>query len=391
MISFADLLAPVTPAAFFAAHHGRATLHVPGADGAAGDGKFAAVMTRSKLDELIGMPGLWTTQSLQLARDSAMVPAAAYGAPAGAIDAGKVRALLADGASLVLNDIDMAAPGLDGVAAVARALEEALEAKVQANLYASPRERQAFASHYDTHDVFALHVEGEKLWRIYEGRADNPVEHPAFTALTRAHHEKAKGKVAFEVLMRPGDLLYLPRGQYHDAVARSERTIHIAFGAVGVIGLDVVSALFTRAVDDPLFRADLPRRHGQGADAGEAAFAARIAALGARLAELAADPASLAALRDLQDGYRYRATPLRYRVTAPDFSVIAQGGGWALTRAGKGTPIPPGLDRAVAWIVGRESFSEAELTQAQPLMDAASRGELLRSLAAMKVIATLSL
>ena len=387
MISFADILAPITPDSFFERYHGRAPLHVPGGGETVSSHKFSGVMSRAKLDELIAVPGLWTGQSLQMARDSAMLPSADYLSPSGAPDAATVRAQLDHGASLVLNDIDMAAPGLAGVATVAQALEEALESKVQANLYSSPRERQAFASHYDTHDVFAVHVEGEKLWRIYEGRIDNPVEHPTFKSQTRAFHEQAKGKVALEVVMKPGDLLYLPRGQYHDAVALSERTIHIAFGAVGVIGLDVVSALFARAVDDPLFRADLPRRHGVGPESGEAAFAARLRALGQRLADLATDPASLAAIRRFQDEYRYRAAPLRYRLTARDFAVVRQSGGWALARAGIGTPIPPGLDGAVGWIIDQNEFAEPDLAAACPQIGNETRGELLRSLLAMKVIA----
>ena len=27
---------------------------------------------------------------------------------------------------------------------------------------------QAFAPHFDTHDVFALHCQGEKMWNIYD-------------------------------------------------------------------------------------------------------------------------------------------------------------------------------------------------------------------------------
>lgn len=389
MASFADILAPVTPAQFFADYHGRRWLHVPGAAGPKGADKFAAAMTRAKLDGLIATIGIWNAQSLQVARDSAMVAAAAYCDAGGKPDPGKLQALLADGASLVLNDIDLQAPGLAGVAAVAGALEQTLEAKVQANLYASPRERQAFASHYDTHDVYAAHVEGEKLWRVYEGRAADPIEHPLFVGQPRETHERAKGKVIAEVLMKPGDLLYLPRGQYHDAVARSERTMHIAFGAVGVIGMDLVSALYARAAEEPLFRADLPRRHGQGPGTGQAAFDARLAALGQRLAELAASPEVSAALGKFQDDFRYRsaAADRRFAPTARDFSVVAQGGGWALARAGKGAPIPAGLDRAVAWMIAQESFAESELAARFPALDADSRGELLRSLLSMKVIA----
>lgn len=44
-----------------------------------------------------------------------------------------------------------------------------------ANVYCSFRGVQAFQTHFDLHDVFAVQAEGEKTWRIYEARADAPV------------------------------------------------------------------------------------------------------------------------------------------------------------------------------------------------------------------------
>lgn len=389
MISFADILAPITPETFFAEHHGRRWLHIPGASSAAGRDKFASVMSRPKLDGMISTIGIWNAQSLRMARDSKMIPAADYCDAEKKPDVQKVQRLLADGASLVLNDLDLQAPGLNGIFDLARALEDTLEAKAQSNLYSSPRERQAFASHYDSHDVYAVHVEGEKLWRIYEGRAELPIEHPAFKSQSPEENARAKGKVIAEVLMQPGDLLYLPRGQYHDAIAQSERTTHVAFGVVSVIGMDVVSALYARAVEDVMFRADMPRRHGQGPNSGQAAFDERIAALGRRLAELAKAPDVIEALHKFQDDYRYRAKmlPILFRPTSRDFTVVSHSGRWALARDGKGAPIPPGLDRPVAWIVAQESFIEDDLARSFPAIDAEARGELLRSLLSMKVIA----
>ena len=52
--------------------------------------------------------------------------------------------------------------------------------KCQANLYFSMQSHQAFAPHYDTHDVFALHCEGEKVWNIYENFEQDPINHPIF-------------------------------------------------------------------------------------------------------------------------------------------------------------------------------------------------------------------
>ena len=39
---------------------------------------------------------------------------------------------------------------------------------------------QAFGPHCDTHDVFAIHFEGEKVWNIYEKTENNPINHPLF-------------------------------------------------------------------------------------------------------------------------------------------------------------------------------------------------------------------
>ena len=65
-----------------------------------------------------------------------------------------------------------------------------------------------------------------------------------FKTLGREHHEKAKGAKLMDVHMEPGDLLYLPRGQYHDALADEGGTMHIAFGITYPIGMDVMTFLF---------------------------------------------------------------------------------------------------------------------------------------------------
>lgn len=293
----------------------------------------------------------------------------------------------------MLNDIDSLNPEL---AAVGRALEEALESRVQANLYCSSRERQAFPSHFDTHDVYALHIEGEKKWNLYERRLDNPVPHPAFQEKLATFHEKARGKIAAEILLRPGDLLYIhiPRGAYHGAVAQTAGTVHVSFGATAVIGLDLVSGLFDRAVQDPLFRRDLPRRHGPG---GAAAFERHIQQLAERLSGMALDKDAIGGFRAFQDNYRSPRGGFElssasfddgaYRVTSDRFTVVRRGNAWVLRNAGRATAIPVGFDRAVAWIVAQGDFTEAAFSAAFANLSNDQRRGFLRSLEAMGVIA----
>lgn len=392
-LTFADIIAPMSAEQFFAEYHGRKVLHVPGAAD-----KFAGVMSWTGLNALLNMTAVWNPRSFEMALDGALLPARDYCRPgldhaSGAAslqpDPAPVTALLKDGASLLLNDIDTLSPGL---AAAAHALETALESRVQGNLYCSSRQRQAFPSHFDTHDVYALHVEGEKLWRIYEGRLDHPVSHPTFKGQPASFHESSKGKIAVEIVLRPGDLLYIPRGTYHDAIAQTDGTVHVAFGAVAVIGLDLVSGLFERALQDPLFRRDFPRRHVPG---GEAAFEQHLAALARRLAELAADPRTATEVRAFQDAYRYPRGGFalskasfdggRYQVTS-GFSVVRRGSAWVLRKADKATAIPAGFDRAVAWAVARRDFAKSEFVAACGELDEDQRREILRSLEAMGVI-----
>ena len=278
--TFEELLAPVTPDEFFGEYYGRKPLHVPGAPD-----KFAAAMSWGDLNRILAVDAFWTKDNLRLYQDVAEIPAEDYcrsvpglGARVLRPDPDLVKARMSRGASLVLNSIDTLTPGIRSVADV---LERTLLGYAQLNLYCSFAGHKAFDSHFDTHEVFALHAEGEKTWSVYEGRLDNPVRHPAFLDLTPEQHRRNRGGPMMEVRMTPGDLLYLPRGQYHDALASSGATLHLTFGVIPVRGIDLLELLEEEVVTDGLFRRDLPRPDAEG---GADDLRERLAELGDRLA-----------------------------------------------------------------------------------------------------------
>lgn len=388
-LTFEDILAPIRPEEFFSEYHDRKPLHIPG-----GGTKFDSLMSWNTLNGLLNMTAVWSQASLQLALDGEMVPADQYCRPAADTegrqllrpDAELVAVLLGQGASLVANDIDTLTPEL---AATADALESALGGKAQTNLYCSWRERRAFDSHFDTHDVYAIHTVGEKVWRVYEGRLEYPIAHPGFKNFGEDYHQKHKGKVAAEIPMRPGDLLYIPRGQYHDALASSDGTIHVSFGITPVIGLDFLSLLYDQAIADPLFRASVPR------STESSPMAEHLARLGDRLAETARQPEIHECFAGFQRDFHYRrggyALPIesaasRYRIDASKFGMKQQGTDWVLTSDKGSVPIPAGFEPHVRWVLGREVFSSEEFGTAFPDTDTAGRNNLLRELSAMKVI-----
>ena len=391
-IRFADILSPVTLEEFFAEYYDTKPLLVRGRRD-----KAAGVMSWDRLNTLLGMTAIWSSATLQLTIDNDILAPARYCRPAidrsgnQALqpDARRVLSLLRQGASLVANDIDTLTPGLT---ATARALEEATGGKAQANLYCSWRQRQAFAVHFDTHDVHAIHCEGEKVWRIYQGRLDNPIAHPRFKTLAQDYHDKEKGELLMEVTLKPGDYLYLPRGQYHEALASTSASLHVTFGVTAVIGLDFVTSLFERAVDDSLFRANAPRP-----DSGDnGAVEAYLAKLAGRLAEIAADPEAVDWFKTFQRGFRYPrdeyglpgsvTSPRRYRVRAAGVELVRHGEGWAL-RGSKGSVAVPGeMREMVAWILPLQGFSRGELSVAFAGLREDLLDRLLADLVAMKLV-----
>lgn len=402
--TFADLIAPVGEDEFFAEYHDRKPLHIP----APAPDKLDDVMNWETLSRVLSMTAIWTTNNLKLFLDTKPVPPEQYcrqaidrnNQPALQPDAGKVKGWLQRGASIVANDIDTLTPGM---ASAADALERRLGGKAQSNLYCSWKSHQAFTTHFDTHEVFALHVAGEKVWRVYEGRLDNPIANEMFKSLDDDYHLANRGEIAMEVNLKPGDLLYIPRGQYHDALASSEGCIHLAFGVTHIIGYDAMSLLFERALSDRVFRTNIPAR-----EAGPEAQKRWIDEMVDKVAEIGHSAEFSKLVDAMRDEFRYHREPLdlpadalgdapaapgagnRYTLAAKSLRVVEKNGRAMLESARGSAPIPAAVVEPVSWIVAQGQFGEDDLAEAFPQLDAGGRAKLIGDLTAMRVIAPLA-
>lgn len=396
MMGFSEILAPVDAATFKSEYLWKRPLHIPGTPE-----KFARVMDWGVLNRLLGMTSVWSSQSLVLVLDKEPVAAATYATGAPGRDGGqvlrpdpaKVKAYLKRGATLVANDIDHLTPELSAFCAV---LERELGAKLQVNLYLSSKRKQGFKVHFDTHDVFAVHVMGEKTWMVFEGRAEDPIAHHAFKSLGQEHHEKAKGELWKEVRLKPGDLLYLPRGQYHYALADEGPCVHLAVGAVYPIGMDVVSYLFDRLVYEPVARANLPQT-----DPG--ALSQSLRTLGERISAILAEPARHEDVTRFIQGFRYdrdtydlpgliEAAEERWRVRGGGFRLVEQGGRAGLVRQGTrdAVEVPPQIKQLVGWTLQREAFGRGELATEFPSEPAVKLDRFLVDMQRMGVLEPIS-
>ena len=393
--SFDEIMAPLGVERFLAEYEGKKPLHLKGSPD-----KFAEVMTFAKLGDILSQATIWSQSSLQLVLDKKPIPTASYCAAAAGRDGGqvmrpdpdKVQEYLKRGATLIANDIDHLNRGMT---AFAHAMEQELGGMVQGNLYLSSRRRQGFAAHFDTHDVYAVHVEGTKTWHVYEGRAVDPIAHAMFKSYGQEHHDKAKGELLMDVHMEPGDILYLPRGQYHDAIADEGGAVHIAFGVTYPIGLDVVTMLYERMMYEPVFRANLPRPDGAGDDR---ALTERLRVLADGIATVLAAPKTLEQIKVMQRGYHYprhaydlpglltEAADERYRVRSAGIRLVQQGGRFGLVQEGSraATEVPADVSAMVGWVLERQQFSRNELAEAFPERQA-QLDSLLRDLGAMRL------
>jgi len=208
---------------------------------------------------------------------------------------GALHERLAEGATLVLDAVDELHTPL---ADFATALERFVRTGVQINAYASFTPTQGFGLHWDDHDTVVAQLAGSKRWRLYGSTRAAPLHRDAALAPLPNREPIA------DLVLKPGDLLYVPRGWWHEVTAdQGEPSLHVTAGLQTRTGADLVAWVVDRLRRDPGFRSDVPVHDTPVA---RAAYADHLRAL--LTAELA-DPALVdvfAASRDGVDAGRMR-------------------------------------------------------------------------------------
>ncbi|MES2327761.1 MAG: cupin domain-containing protein [Pseudomonadota bacterium] len=253
-MDFAEFIAPMTVETFMSDYFGSRPVHIQGETARAG------LLSTTRLEQLLAVLPHWTEDNLKLILNSRPILGEHFLEKADVngdrhrADPAKVQLFLRIGASLVGDHIEDVDPVVRQAAAM---LSDQFAGTAGANVYCSFQGIRAFNSHCDLHEVFAVQLEGEKIWQIYENRAEAPVEELK-GGNAQAIIDQAKGKVMMTVRMQPGDLLYIPRGYFHDALADSSASLHLTFGIRPLDGRYVFRLLEELAVKDRQFREYLP-------------------------------------------------------------------------------------------------------------------------------------
>lgn len=257
-----DLFAPLGAAAFFADLYESRPVHL-----AARGPRDRALLTHEELFAALEKRG---------ANGDAAGGGAGGGAPAGLVvfpehvgstaeeliaDPRQMKAYFDAGHPLVWNRARGVAPAVDALAAL---LAEAFGARVWPNVYATGPAGTPFDVHFDAHEVIAIQCEGDKDWWLSEVRVDRPLDAPEMeaavkVALTRRRDEAA-ARTLMEFTARPGDLVYIPRGQFHNARATAGRSLHVTFGIRPPSAFEIAQTALGDLLADPLLRELLPPR-----------------------------------------------------------------------------------------------------------------------------------
>lgn len=349
----ADLVAPLEVGQFFDDVLGRAPRRFTGEKG-----RFAALLPWRDLDRVLRQHRL-DFPRLRLARDGEVVPAHTYTEMVQTRRTGLVPRVLSApfseqlraGATLVLDSVNEL---VDPVGDLAARLEHELRERVQVNLYAGWGTTHGFDVHWDDHDAFIIQLSGRKRWRLHGVTRPSPLQRDVELP------PRPEGEPLDDFLLEDGDVLYVPRGHWHDVSAVGEESLHLTIGFNAATGVDLVAWLADQVRADELFREDLPR------------FAApeyrtkRAVELRQRVTELLTD--------DLVDRFladRDAQAPAHPRIGLP----------WSAT----GDLLPPGDDFAVRLLTPRAALEDGEGTVA--LVAAGKR--LVFAVAARPVLAVL--
>lgn len=134
----------------------------------------------------------------------------------------ELHKLMREGVTAVLEAVnELSAP----VCELTEHLAGELGARSTANAYVSFGSVSGFGMHNDDHDVIVLQLDGRKEWRFLGNGAGDKA--------TVADLKPPAGGEQYEsIIASAGDVMYIPKGTWHDVAALNERSLHLTVSVV---------------------------------------------------------------------------------------------------------------------------------------------------------------
>lgn len=94
------------------------------------------------------------------------------------------------------------------------------------NAYLSFSGDGTFGKHWDTHDVFAIQLLGRKRWQVFQPTLPLPLSHQT----SERSEIPCPATPVLDRVLETGDVLYVPRGWWHQVLPLEEGSFHLSVG-----------------------------------------------------------------------------------------------------------------------------------------------------------------
>lgn len=152
--------------------------------------------------------------------------------------------LMSGGATLVINRMEVFSVEARRLCAE---VERFAGYQTTANGYITFGGQGTFGKHWDVHDVFAFQLIGGKQWKLYPPTFPCPLSNHTSTQLG---HQFPLGTAtpALDCQLETGDLLYIPRGWWHQVTPLDQPSFHLSVGLFVPTVFDYAMWVMSRAL-----------------------------------------------------------------------------------------------------------------------------------------------
>ena len=230
------LISPNNKDAFLSDQHGKKAILIPG-----DEAKFANLFTWEDINHLVEFGQTENKSARLVFEKNDLGPGQFF----------RQSHWINTGATYVINHLQKKDPVL---ARFARILSAELNTSININTYISAKSKQAFDTHYDKHDVFIVQIYGIKEWSVF-----NPTTIDPLTPMAKPEERPPETDPYIECTLSPGDVLYIPRGHWHHALAESDNSVHLTVGPSARSPIDFLSWVINKAMwGDEKLRKNFP-------------------------------------------------------------------------------------------------------------------------------------
>jgi ribosomal protein L16 Arg81 hydroxylase len=184
----------------------------------------------------------------RLSKESVMLPPDRW-VSGDKADIAKVEDYLAQGYNITITHIEQNVPHL---ALLCDNIKSRLSEATYAGVIVTRGRDGAFRVHYDPEDLIILQIEGTKRWQIFGPAVRNPVR-----GMPKAW--PPGNALVFDEVLQPGDLLFVPAGNWHHCEAGPGRSLHLGIFIIPPTGSHAVKALTSHLLSEEMFRMPLTR------------------------------------------------------------------------------------------------------------------------------------